>query len=180
MSDKALLDLFGKTKRLIHIAVLHEFEHDIGVNRVRIEALVSRVVVRLQFDHRILPHGHVKVRFHSVGTKDESLYTPRFFFLRRIGMDGDKEVSVRFIGNIRALLERNEDIRWAGIYDVHIGILLIDLFSHRQYQLEVEVFLLREFPHRTRVFSAVPGIKNESIRFLRHEGKRQESCQQYM
>ena len=180
MSDKALLDLLSHAKRLIHIAILHQLEHDIGVNRVGVKALIGCLVIRLELHDRILPHGHVKVRFHSVGTKDESLYTARFFFLRRVGMDGDEEVGIRFIGNVRTLLERDKDIGRAGIYDIDVGILLIDLFSHRQYQLEVEVFLLREFSHRARVFSAVPGVEDECIGLLRHKGERQESCQQYM
>ena len=180
MSDKALLDLLSHAQGLIHIAVLHQLEHDIGVNRVGVKALIGCLVIRLELHDRILPHGYVEVRFHSIGTEDESLHTPRFFFLRRVGMDRDEEVSVRFIGNVRTLLERDKDICRTGIYDVHIGILLIDLFSHRQYQLEVEVFLLGEFSHRARVFSAVSGVEDEGIGLLRHKGERQESCQQYM
>ena len=142
VSDEAFLDLLGKTQGLIHIAVLHEFEHDIGVDRVRIETLVGCFIIRLEFHYGVLTHRHVKVFLHFLGSEDKGLHATRRFVLRRVGMDGDKEVCVILVGYIRTGLQRDEDIRGTGINDVDVRVLFVEFLADLEHELEVKIFLL--------------------------------------
>ena len=142
MPDEAFLYLLGKMQGLIHITVLHEFEHDIGVDGVRIETLVGCFIIRLELHYGVLTHRHVEVFLHFLGSEDEGLHATRRFVLRRVGMDGDKEVCVILVGYIRAGLQRDEDIRRAGINDVDVGVLFVEFLANLEHELEVKIFLL--------------------------------------
>lgn len=82
-------------------------------------------------------------------------------------MDTDKQVRIVGVDDVRTLLEREEDIRLASIDHLNIGELLAQEFPHEERHLEVEVLLLRDFAHRTRVFAAVPRIDNDGKGLLR-------------
>ena len=179
VSDETFLHLLGKTQGLIHVAVLHQLEHDIGVNRVRVKALVGRFIIRLEFHHGVLTHRHVEILLHFLGSEDEGLHASRGFVLRRVGMDGDKEVGVILVGNIRAGLQRDEDIRRACINDVDIGVLLVEFLANLEHELEVEIFLLGEFPDRSGVFASVTRIQNDGILFLRRQRQNEERKECY-
>ena len=163
MSHKAFLDLLRELKGLIHETILHQFEHYIGVNRVRIEALIGRFIVRLQFHHGILAHGDIEVLLHFLGTEDKSLDSFGVLGRRGVGMYGDKEVRVVFVRDVRACLEGDKDVRGARIYHFHVRILLIQELSHLEDEGEVEVFLFREPPYRSGVFSSMPGIEDDGV-----------------
>ena len=179
VSDETFLHLLGKTQGLIHIAVLHQLEHDIGVDGVRIEALVGRFIIRLEFHHGVLAHRHVEVLLHFLGSEDKGLHTTWRFVLRRVRMDGDKEIGVILVGNIRAGLQRNKDIRRACINDVDIGVLLVEFLADLEHQFEVEIFLLGEFPDRSGVFASVTRIQNNRILFLRRQRQNEERKECY-
>ena len=55
------LDEFGQVYTLSHVLVLHEFEHDITLRRLRVEAGVALLIVFLDEDDRILSLGHIEV-----------------------------------------------------------------------------------------------------------------------
>ena len=111
MPYKTFLHLLGELQRLVHVGVLHQFEHDIGVNGVRVKSLVSRLVIGLEFHHRVLAHRDIEVRLHPVGTEDKSLHSLCSFRFGGISVNRDKEVRVSLIRNIRAGLQRNKHIR---------------------------------------------------------------------
>ena len=57
-------------------------------------------------------------------------------------MDGDEQVGIGFVGDIRTLLQGDEDIRGACIDDVDIGVLLLKQLAHLERKSQVEVLLL--------------------------------------
>ena len=86
-------------------------------------------------------------------------------------MNGDKEVSVIFIGNVGAFLKGDKNIRRAGIDHFDVGILLGNEFSHFEREGKVEVFLLGEASYRSGIFTSMPGVEHNGISLRRHEGK---------
>ena len=130
MTDKAFLHLLRELERLVHETVLHQLEHNIRINGIGVETLISGLIIRLQFHHSILTHRHVEVFLHLLRSENEGFHTFGFLAGRSVRVDGDKEVRVVLVGYIRARLERNKLIRCTGIYHFHVRILLFQQFSH--------------------------------------------------
>ena len=152
---------------MIHITVLHQFEHDIGVNRVGVEALIGSLVIRLELHHGVLSHSDIQVLLHLLRSEDESLHAAGRFVFSSVGMDRKEEVSVILVRYVCARLERNKDICRTGINDLHIRVALVDLFAYLEHELEVKVFLLREPSYSACILAAMTGIEDERIGFLR-------------
>ena len=175
--DEAVLYLRSKLQRLVHVTVLHQFEHDIRVNRIRVKTLVGRFVVRLQFHHRVLTHRHVQVRLHLLRSENERLHAAGSFGLRRIGMNRDEQVGIRFVGDVGAGLQRDEHIGGTGINHLHIGILLFEQLTDFEHQTQVEVFLFGHLTDSSRVLTAVSGIQHHGITRLCHQRQRAKEYQ---
>ena len=169
MAHEMLLHLGRELQGLIHEIILHQLEHDIRIDGIGVKAMIGCFIVRLELHHGVLAHGDIEVFLRFLGTEDEGLHAFGVLILRSIGMDGDKEVGIVLIRDIGAGLQRNEDVRGAGIDDIQIRVLLFEQRADLEHQGEVEIFLLREPPYRTRVFTAMPGIKHHGVALRRHE-----------
>ena len=130
MPHEMFLYLRSELQGLVHEIILHQLEHDIRVNRVRVEALIGRLVVRLQLHHRVLTHRHIEVLLRFLVTEDKRLHTFRGFVFRCVSVNGDEQVGIVLIGNVGARLQRNEHIRRTRIYHIHIGILLLEHLTY--------------------------------------------------
>ena len=172
VADEMLLHLRRELQRLIHEVILHQLEHDIGVDGVGVKTLIGGLVVRLEFHHGVLAHRYVEVLLRLLRSEDEGLHTLGVLVLRGVCMDGDKEVGIVLVRDVGAGLQRNEHIRRAGIDDVQIGVLLLEQSAHFEHERQVQVFLLRELTYRTRVFTAVTGIEHHRVPFRRHHRQR--------
>ena len=180
VSDETFLHLFSEKKRLLHVTVLHQFEHDIGVDGVRVKTLIGRLVVRLQLHHGVLAHSDIQVLLHLIRTKDEGLHAPRFFLVRRVGMDRDEQVGIVLIRDIGAGLQGHKHVGRTGIHDVDLRILLYEQFTHFERQLQVQIFLIRELTDSSGVLSAMPGIEHDGVLFLRQHWQAKQHHQQYI
>ena len=156
------------------MAVLHQFEHDVGVDGVRVKALIGRLVVRLEFHNGVLAHGDIEVLLHFFGTEDESLDAARCLGFGRVGMDGNEQVRVVLVGYVGALLERNEHIRSTCEDHFDIGVLLFEQFADLERQFEIEIFLLGDASDGTGIFSSVTGVEDDGITFGSHHRQPEE------
>ena len=124
MSDETFLYLFRELEGLIHKTILHQFKHDIGVDRIRVKALIGCFVIGLKFHHGILAHGNIKVLLHIVGTEDKCLHPFDGRGLRSVGMNREEEVGLGFVGYVGTCLQGNKDISIARIDHFYLGVLL--------------------------------------------------------
>ena len=166
MAHKMFLYLCSELQRLVHEVILHQFEHDIRIDGVRVEALIGSLIVRLEFHHGILTHGYVEVFLRFLISEDEGLYAFGGFVLRGVGVNGDEQVGIILIGDVRALLQGDEDVGRTRIDDVHVRVLLLQQPSHFEREGKVEILLLRESSYCPRVLSSVPCIKDDGIGFV--------------
>ena len=174
MPHEAFLDLLGKLERLVHETILHQFEHDIRIDRIGVETLVRRLIIRLEFHHGVLTHSDIEVFLHFLRSENKSLNALGIFRCRSVSMDRDEEVCVVFVRYIRARLERDEHIRRTGVHNVYIRVLLIKQFAYFENQRKVEIFLERELTYRSRVLTAMSGIEDDGIVLRRRKRKRHQ------
>ena len=164
---KLTLNKRSKVKRLIHIRVLHQLKHDIRINRVRVEALVSRLVVRLQLDDGILPHRYIKVLLHLVRSQNKRLNPLRRFRFRRVSMNADKQIRFMLIHYVCAFLQGQKDIRRACINEIDLREVFLDELPCQQRHIKVQILLIRNPPYCTCIFPAVSGIYHHGERLIR-------------
>ena len=73
------LDLFGKVHALSHVFVLHQFENDVTFRRLRVESLITFLVVVLHQDYGIFPFGHFQIFIGAGHTQRVGFSSPAFY-----------------------------------------------------------------------------------------------------
>ena len=78
-----------------------------------------------------------------------------------VDVNGDEEVCLVAVGYVGTLVERDEDIRLAGIDDPHIGAAPLNSLAHGQGIAQREVLLERDQTLGTAVVAAMTGIDDD-------------------
>ena len=115
---------------LRHVFVLHEFEDDVGLCRVGIEAGIPRLVVAFVEDNGIFALGYfqIGIRFCQTQCPGGGSFG-RPVFGQGIGMYGDEQISYGVIGNFSAPVQGDEYVPVPRIDNFYIRAVLLDLFA---------------------------------------------------
>lgn len=156
------LDEFGQVYTLSHVLVLHEFEHDITLRRLRVEAGIALLIVFFDKDDRILALGHIEVVVGSMHTERIGFEPTRdLTTVERIGMNRDKQVGLVSVGDVGPFAQGNEDICRPGVDDFHVLAVSLHHFAESQRHLQVDVLLFGDGTWGTRVVAAMTSIDDE-------------------
>ena len=145
-----LLHILGQFDAVLHILVLYELKQDITLRRVRVIAMIGLLVVLLQKDHLVLTLGHLQILQHTIILTRPTTLAQRIgleapdgmTFRHGIDMDGDKQVGLVLIGYFCPLVQFHELIGLTGVYDFHIGTVLLYQSSEGQRKLQRQILLL--------------------------------------
>ena len=75
-----------------------------------------------------------------------------------IGVDGDEQVRLGFIGNLRPAVEGDKHIPFAGVDNLHVRAVLLYQTPYGQGNFQVNVLLFRDAADGSRVMSSVSGV----------------------
>ena len=127
----------------LHVLALDELENDIALRRSGIEALISLLIVLLHRDDGVFPHRHIEIILGTVHTEGIGLEATSHLSCRQgIGMHGDKEIGIGTVGDIRTLIERDEDILRAGIDDSYLREILLHILTEAQGNGKIDILFL--------------------------------------
>ena len=147
---------------LLHVLVLHQFKDDVTLHLLGVEALVRFLVACLVGDDTVLALGHFEIGFRAGHTESIGLRPLNgLVFPRRIGVDGDKEVGLVLVGNIHTALQGQEYIGLARVDNFHVGAVAFDQSSEGQGHVEIDILLLGDGSHGTRVVPSMAGINHQ-------------------
>ena len=164
------LHILGQFHRILHVLVLNELKHDITLRRVRVIALIGLLIVFLQEDHGVLTLSDLQVLQHTgllscplTRSQSIGLEATRHLTLRQgVDMDGDEEVGLVLVGDLRPTVEFHEGIGLAGIDDLHVRTILLDHLSEGQGIPQRQVlFLHLTLTDGTRIKAAMSGIDHQ-------------------
>ena len=93
-------------------------------------------------------------------------------------MKGDEEVRVVLVGNVRALLQGDKDIRRTRIHHFDVRILLFEFLPDLESQLEVEVFFFGKTSDCPGVFSSMSRVEDDGITIFRKKRQSHANGQQ--
>ena len=154
LTPRRLTDVFlhvlGQFDAVLHVLVLYELKQDIALRRVRIIAVIGLLVVFLQEDDLVLALCHFQILHHAIVltratalAQGIGLETADRMALRHgIDMDGDKQVGLVLVGNLRPFIQFDEFIGLTSIDDFHTRAVLLHQSSEGQGELQREVLLL--------------------------------------
>ena len=156
------LDLFGKVHALSHVFVLHQFENDVTFRRLRVESLITFLVVVLHQDYGIFPFGHFQIFIGAGHTQRVGFSSPAYRLARqRVRMYGHEQVGIRPVGDFCPSSQRNEHIGLSGINHFYVWTIFFHQFAECLGYRQVDVFLAGETAYGTGVFSAVSCIDDQ-------------------
>ncbi len=87
----------------------------------------------------------------------------RFAILAGIGVHGNKQVSLGFVGDFRAPFQRNERVILARKHDIRAGQSLLNYFAEAQRHVQAQIFFHQSrWPDRSGVVAAVSRVDHDS------------------
>ena len=89
----------------------------------------------------------------------------RILTFNRIDMNGNEQISLVLVGNLRPVEQGNENILFPGQHHIDFRTAFIDFFSYFFGNFQYQVLLPSQFifADRTRIFSSVTGIQNDGF-----------------
>ena len=181
------LHVFGQLDAVLHVLVLDILKHDVALGRIGIVAVIGLLIVFLKEDNRVLALGHFEVLHHArlltralagaegIGLEAARHPTP----WQGIDMDGDKQVGLVLVGNLRTAIEFDEAIRLAGVDHLHARAVFLYHAPEGQGELQRQVLLLGDGADGTRIMSAVSGIDYQRKGFACSVDSHCEAYQRY-
>ena len=156
------LDIARQFYTSFHILTLYELEDDVALRRSRVETLIGLLIAPLHRDNGVLSHSHIEIVLGTVHTERIGFETAGYLTgWQRIGMYRDKQVGIGAVGDIGTLLQRNEDIRLAGIDNSHIRHIALNIFAKLQCHREIDILFFRNSTKCTRIMTAMTWVDNE-------------------
>jgi hypothetical protein len=70
-------------------------------------------------------------------------------------MHGDKEIGIGTVGDIRTLIERDEDIRLAGIDDSYLREILLHILTEAQGNGKIDILFLGYGSERSGIMTTI-------------------------
>ena len=154
-----LLHQRGEAHALRHVFVLHELEDDVRLRRVGIEPGIACLIVVFVEDDGVFAFGYFQIGF-GFGQPQRPCggSSRRMVSCQGIGVDGDEQVRLGFIGNLRPAVESDKHIPLAGVDDLHVRAVLLYQTPYGQGNFQVDVLLFRDAADGSRVMSSVSGV----------------------
>ena len=146
----------------LHILALDKLEDDIALRRTGIEALIPLLIVFLHRNNGVLSHRYIEIILGTVHTEGIGLEATSHLSCRQgIGMHGDKEIGIGTVGNIRTLIERDEDIRLAGIDDSYLREILLHILTEAQGNGKIDILFLGYGSECSGIMTTMTGVDNQ-------------------
>ena len=169
-----LLHEFGQLHTTLHVGVLDELEHDVAFGRVGVEALIVLLIVFLHDDDGVLALCHIKVlrdallaATHPAASQSIGLEAAGYLPAgQSVDMYGDEEVGLVAVGYLGALPKFEKHVRLAGIDDLHVGTVLLDILTYGQSHLQRQVFLFRDGTYAARIPTSMTCIDDHDEGFI--------------
>ena len=143
------LHVFSQFGAVLHVLVLYKLKHDVALGRIRIEATIILLVVLLLEDDGILTLSHLEVlqdtrllACPTAAPQGIGLEAPGNVSLGQgVDVDGDKQVGLVIVGNLRTTVEFHELVGLAGIDHLHVRAVLLNQFSESEGELQGQILL---------------------------------------
>ena len=162
--------------------ILAQLEYYVGLGRIRIKPTITRRVVILKHDHRVLSFRHLKiggalVKPERISGSAVYLCAVTVLLVDRISMYRYKQVGIRLIGDIGTLLKLFEVIAAAGIHHLHILMALFYHVAKLQSHTQVDALLIGFLAYGAEIMTTVTGVNDHHKVFARRKktGKHDEN-----
>ena len=147
------------------MGVLKQGEDYVGFRRIGVKALIFRLVVLLQHNYGVLQLAYLKVGTALVRSHYKGLCSGCSCSLLRVYVDGDEEVCLVAVGNLRTLGEFYIFVPFSCIYNFNIGIIGVNHLAQLQCHGEGYILLLycAVFAYCAGIFAAVARIQHNGL-----------------
>ena len=152
---------------MLHVFVLHEFENDIALRRIRVELRIPFAIVFLYQNSRVFALGHIKIVVGACHSESICFCSVCYAaFSKCICMYRDEQVCFCTVCNVCTLLKVYGYVFFACINNFYVRTIRLNQSAEFKGHVEVYVFFLGVGAYRPRVVPAMPCIYNEGKCFV--------------
>ena len=152
--------MFCEFERSVFIFALEEVEHDIRFWAVRVEAAVIFICVVFVKYRSVFEFSDFEVCGVTVFTHHESLNAARLCRCVGVTVNGNKQVGVFFVGDLRSSEKRHRHIAVASINHIDVGTILLDVVACFFCDTQSDILFFRFHAYRTWVFAAMTSVND--------------------